>query len=64
MSANHHVITDLRTRLNMMTKISQSNRDTAKECGDEALYEYYKGEIEGVRLALAVLQELINHHSK
>lgn len=58
------VIKALNTRLTLMREVSTRNKETFKEAGDVAGVEYYRGECSGLRMAQAVLQELIKYYEE
>lgn len=64
MCSSDNVIKGLRTRLRMMSQVSSNNLTTFKAAGDTHGVEYFRGEVEGLRLAMAVLEELNAHFNK
>lgn len=64
MCSSDNVINGLRTRLRMMYGVSSNNLTTFKAAGDTNGVEYFRGEVEGLRMALAVLEELNIHFNK
>ena len=64
MCTSDRIINGLGHRLKLMSDVSGNNKVVHKEAGSTDGYEYYKGEQEGLRLAMAVLNELITHHNK
>lgn len=58
------VLNGLRTRLERMSRVSATNKANHKRFDDTHGVEYYRGECEGLRLALAVMAELEAHYKE
>jgi hypothetical protein len=57
-------ILSLLTRLKLMREVSLRNKYRFHDAGDIAGTEYYRGEAEGLRLALNVLNDLIRYYEE